>query len=49
MAETPQVMNRSAFKKGSLGLQVLFTIITFGLYTIYWTYKTAKTLDRGTD
>ncbi|PSQ50809.1 hypothetical protein BRD15_00920 [Halobacteriales archaeon SW_6_65_15] len=49
MSETPQVMDKSAFKEGSLGKQVLFTVVTLGLYTIYWTYKTAKMLDRGTD
>lgn len=49
MSGTPQVVDKSAFKKESLGKQVLFTIITLGLYTIYWTYKTAKKLDRGTD
>lgn len=49
MAETPQVTNKSAFKNGSLGKQVLFTILTIGIYTIYWTYKTAKMLDQGTD
>jgi len=49
MSETPQVTDESAFKSGSLGMQVLFTVLTLGLYTIYWTYKTAKMLDRGTD
>lgn len=49
MSGTPKITNKSAFKKESLGKQALFSIITFGLYTIYWTYKTAKTLDRGTD
>jgi hypothetical protein len=28
---------------------VLFAILTLGLYTVWWTYKTAKMLDRGTD
>lgn len=49
MSETPQITNQSAFGNGSLGKQVVLTIITFGLYTIYWTYKTAKTFDQGTD
>lgn len=49
MSATPEVTNQSAFKTGSLGKQVLFTVITAGLYTIYWTYKTAKTFDQGTD
>ncbi|MFP8888624.1 DUF4234 domain-containing protein [Natrialbaceae archaeon A-CW2] len=49
MSATPQVTDRSAFKEGSLGMQALLAIITLGLYMIYWTYKTAKTLDQGTD
>lgn len=49
MSETAQITDESAFQKGSLGMQVVFTIITFGLYPIYWTYKTAKMLDHGTD
>ena len=49
MSSAPQVADKSAFKRGSLGKQVLFTVITLGLYAIYWTYKTAKMLDRGTD
>ncbi|WP_439027135.1 DUF4234 domain-containing protein [Haloarchaeobius sp. DT45] len=49
MSETPQVTNPSAFSEGSLGMQVVLTVITFGLYPIYWTYKTAKMLDEGTD
>lgn len=43
------ITDPSAFSEGSLGLQVLFTVLTLGLYPIYWTYKTAKMLDRGTD
>ncbi|MHC3439653.1 DUF4234 domain-containing protein [Natrialbaceae archaeon A-gly3] len=49
MSSSPKITNQSKLKKGSLGKQVLFTIITFGLYPIYWTYKTAKMLDQGTD
>lgn len=49
MSAQPQVTNASAFEKGSLGLQVVFTIITLGLYPIWWTYKTAKMLDQGTN
>jgi hypothetical protein len=49
MSATPQVTDRSAFRDGSLGKQVLFTILTIGLYTIYWNYKTAKMFDEGTD
>lgn len=49
MSQAPQVTDESAFKSQSLGIQVVFFIITFGLYGIYWTYKTAKILDKGTD
>lgn len=49
MSDTPQVTDPSAFSEGSLGLQVLFTILTLGLYPMYWAYKTAKMLDEGTD
>jgi len=49
MSETPQITDESAFSEGSLLLQAVFTVFTFGLYPVYWTYKTAKTLDRGTN
>lgn len=49
MSATPQVTNASAFEQGSLGIQVVLTIVTLGLYPLYWTYDTAKQLDRGTD
>ncbi len=48
MSGSPQVTNASAFEKGSLGKQVVLSIVTLGLYTLYWTYKTADQLDRGT-
>jgi len=44
-----KVTNSSALTHGSLGKQVGLSIITFGLYTLYWMYKTADQLDRGTD
>jgi hypothetical protein len=43
------VTDSSAFTKGSLGKQVALTVVTFGLYSLYWMYKTADQLDRGTD
>jgi hypothetical protein len=49
MSATPQVTNPSAFSKQSLGIQVVLTIVTLGLYPLYWTYKTAKQLDAGTN
>jgi hypothetical protein len=49
MSAESQVTNPSAFKEGSLPLQVVFTILTLGLYSMYWSYKTAKMLDKGTN
>lgn len=49
MSDAPTVTDESAFESKSLGMQVLLTVVTFGLYTIYWSYSTAKQLDRGTD
>lgn len=46
---TPEVTNESAFERGSLGKQVVLCVITFGLYGLYWMYKTAEQLDEGTD
>lgn len=37
-----EVTDSSAFKHGSLGKQVLFAIVTFGLYGVYWWYKTQE-------
>ncbi|WP_256298377.1 DUF4234 domain-containing protein [Haloarchaeobius salinus] len=39
----------TAFEQKSLGKQVLFSIVTFGLYMLYWNYTTAEQLDQGTD
>lgn len=49
MSGSPQVTNASAFKEGSLGLQVGLSIITGGLYWLYWFYSTASQLDDGTN
>lgn len=49
MSESVRVTDESAFSKGSLGIQIVLTVVTFGLYTLYWTYSTAKQLDAGTD
>ena len=49
MSATPKITDKSAFSESSLLLQVVFTVFTLGLYPVYWTYKTAKTLDRGTN
>lgn len=46
---TASVTDASAFTEKSLGKQVIYSIITFGLYPIYWFYSTAKQLDQGTD
>lgn len=44
-----QVVDKSAFEHGSLGKQVGLSVITLGLYPLYWTYKTASQLSQGTD
>jgi hypothetical protein len=44
-----QVEDPSAFSEGSLGMQIVLTVITLGFYPIYWMYKTASQLDSGTD
>lgn len=49
MADTPTVTDPSAFAKKSLGIQVVLSVVTLGLYTVYWLYSTAKQLDQGTD
>lgn len=46
---TVQVTDESAFSAGSLGVQVVFFVITGGIYGLYWMYKTAKQLDEATD
>ena len=43
------VTDASAFEQGSLGMQVLLTIVTLGVYSIYWVYKTSEQLAGGTD
>jgi hypothetical protein len=43
-----EVTDASAFRRGSLGKQVVLFVITFGFYGLYWMYKTADQLDRGT-
>lgn len=49
MTATPTVTDPSAFTEKSRSIQVVLTIITGGLYTVYWLYSTAKQLDQGTD
>lgn len=49
MSNKAQVTDSSAFKQKSLGKQVLFSVVTLGLYSLYWFYSTAGQLDRGTD
>lgn len=43
------VTNESVFEHRSLGKQVLYVIITFGLYMIYWFHVTHQQLSEGTD
>lgn len=49
MSDNAQVTDASAFKQKSLGKQVLFSVVTLGLYSLYWFYSTAGQLDRGTN
>lgn len=49
MSAKAQITNAAAFEEKSLGLQVVLTIVTLGLYPMYWFYSTAKQLDAGTD
>lgn len=49
MSNGSTVTNASAFKRRSLGKQVLFFIITLSLYGLYWSYVTAKQIDQGTN
>ena len=49
MSGSPQVTNASAFKKGSLGIQIVLAIVTLGLYGLYWVYSTADQLNKGTN
>jgi len=44
-----RVTNPAAFQKRSLGKQVLFTIITLGIYPLYWMHITHKQLANGTN
>jgi len=43
------VTNSAAFQKGSLGKQVLFSVVTLGVYCAYWIYKTNVQFNNGTD
>ena len=38
-------MNEDGKKKRNLALCVIFSIITFGIYGIYWGYKLGEALD----
>lgn len=49
MADTVEITDSSAFSNQSLGSQVAFTILTLGVYPLWWSYKTAKMLDKGTN
>jgi hypothetical protein len=42
------ITDRSAFTERSLAKQVLFSVVTLGLYTIYWYHITHKQLANGT-
>lgn len=44
-----QITDQSAFEQKSLGMQVGLTVVTLGLYPLYWFYSTAQQFDQGTD
>lgn len=46
--EQVQITDSTAFQHRSLGKQVLYSIITFGFYTLYWVHITHKQLSSGT-
>jgi hypothetical protein len=46
--DPPEITDPSAFHHGSLGKQVLFTVLTLGIYSLYWWYRTNEQLDAGT-
>lgn len=43
-----EITDPSAFRDRSLAIQVLLSIVTLGLYIIYWWHITHKQLDAGT-
>lgn len=47
-SDTPEITDTTAFTHGSLAKQVLFTVLTLGLYPLYWWYSTSAQLNRGT-
>jgi hypothetical protein len=47
--DSPAVTDASAFKQSSLVKEIVLSIVTLGIYTIYWWYKTNKQLANGTD
>lgn len=48
MSSETTVTDASAFQQRSLGKQVLFFIVTLGLYGLYWWYTTLNQLNDGT-
>jgi hypothetical protein len=44
-----EVTNPAAFEHGSLVLQVVLSVVTLGLYTIYWWHRVHVQLSRGTN
>lgn len=48
-AGSTEVTNPAAFKQGSLGKQIGLTVVTFGLYSVYWIYDMCGQLSSGTD
>jgi hypothetical protein len=49
MSAAPEVTDATAFEQKSLGIQVVLTVVTGGLYALYWFYSTASQLDESTN
>jgi len=47
--ESTGITNPAAFDHGSLGKQIGFTVVTLGLYSVYWIYDMCGQLSSGTD
>jgi len=49
MSDSVEITNPSAFDSQGLVNQVVYSVVTFGIYPVWWFYKTAKMLDEGTN
>jgi len=49
MPDPAEITDPSAFSNQALVNQVVYTVVTIGLYPLWWSFKTAKMLDKGTN